>query len=204
MGGRQRLGGRLPVQPAGGVLGQVLFGSGSHRARTSSSLSSVTLSVEQLDGAVDVAHREADVPEGDAVQVVDGDAGLGELVEDLGETAGHVVDLDAEHLREVRREAGVVQQRPRAIGVGEDETDDAVLGSLRRGEPADVDAGLAEDIGDFGQTTAAVLEEHGELRDLHDSTSWLATAARPSSNARRLTSRILAGTAISRPRRHCS
>ena len=31
-----------------------------------------------------------------------------------------------------------------------------------------------------------------------------ATAARPSSNARRLTSRILAGTAASRPRRHCS
>ena len=39
----QRLGGRLPVQPAGGVLGQVLLGSGGHRARTSSSLSSVTL-----------------------------------------------------------------------------------------------------------------------------------------------------------------
>ena len=88
-----------------------------------------------------------------------------------------------------------------ALGVGEDETDDAVLGSLRRGEAADVDAGLAEDVGDLGQPPAAVLEEHGELRDLHDSTSWLATAARPSSNARRLTSRILAGTAASRPRR---
>ena len=61
---------------------------------------------------------------------------------------------------------------------------------------------LAEDVGDLGQTPAAVLEEHGELRDLHDSTSWLATAARPSSNARWLTSRILAGTAASRPRCH--
>ena len=89
-----------------------------------------------------------------------------------------------------------------ALGVGDDETDDAVLGGLRRGEAADVDAGLAEDVGHLGETTAAVLEEHGELRDLHDSTSWLATAARPSSNARRLTSRILAGTAASRPRRH--
>ncbi len=47
LGRRQRLRGRLPVQPAGRVLGQVFLGH-AHSPRTSSSLSSVTLPSSSL------------------------------------------------------------------------------------------------------------------------------------------------------------
>jgi hypothetical protein len=51
------------------------------------------LVLEELDGAVDVAHGEADVPERDAVEVVDGDAGIAKLVQDARETAGYVAPM---------------------------------------------------------------------------------------------------------------
>ena len=53
------------------------------------------------------------------------DPGLGQLVQHRREAAGRVLHLDTQDLREVRREAGLVQQRAAALGVGEDETDDA-------------------------------------------------------------------------------
>ena len=90
-----------------------------------------------------------------------------------------------------------------ALGVVHDEAHDAVLGGLGGGEAADVDALAAEDVGDLGQPTAAVLEEHRELPDLHCPTSSLDRGL-PRAKARWLTSRIFAGTAAARPRAQAS
>ncbi len=89
-------------------------------------------------------------------------------LQDGGQTAGTVRHLNGNHFGLADGEALLLQHRLGLFHIIDNQAQDAEIGGVGQGKRPDVDAGLAENTGDFSQSAGLVFDEDGYLFNFHD------------------------------------
>src|SRR5512133_941809 len=126
---------------------------------------------ERLDGLLGVVEAEDDdrllaaLPD-EGGHGLDGRAAA--RIEGPGEAARALGDLDRDHGRAPDREAGFLERRDRAVGVVDDQPQDAEVALVGEREGADVDGRSRQDVDDVRDAARLVLQEDRDLIDGHE------------------------------------
>jgi len=119
--------------------------------------------LDHQDGAA-VGHKA-----GGVLQV---DGAFGQFVANGMQGAGIVFDLDGQHFQRVDGDAFVFEARHGGVILVDQDLHHAQTAGAGDGDPADVDAAVAEGFGDAGGEAGLVFRKYGDEFDGAHNSSW--------------------------------
>lgn len=103
----------------------------------------------------------------EGIHIGDVDAGVAEDFHYIGGSAGMVVKLEGEHVRESHCYACILEAVAGAARFGADDAEDAVLGGICNRAGDHLDVGTLHLLKHHRESSGAVLYENGKLRNSH-------------------------------------
>ncbi len=133
-------------------------------------------------GTVEPENQDRPVfpPEREGVHIFDIHAARLERFQQAGQAAGTVLHFHGHHLGHVDHVAGLPQQFPAFLPIGNNQPQDSELLRVRQGQGADVDPRAGQQAAGFHGLARTVFQEKGELMDCHGSLRSITLVALPS------------------------